>query len=94
MNFDVRSWDKYGSPKPTQSFIIPRPPGSSYHTDIRLDLLALGIADVSKLEFFPWHEGSIGSGGQGPDGRVMASVKIDGDGLGGPIPYQVFTPEC
>lgn len=94
INFEVRSWDRFGNAQPTQNFIVPKPPYGAYHTDIRLDLLNLGLVDVSKLEFYPFQEGSIGSGGQGPDGRVMASLKIDGDGFGGPIPYQVFTPQC
>lgn len=59
-----------------------------------MDLGGAGIGDVSKLEFLPWHEGSLGSGGQGAGGRILASVKLDGDGFGGGIPYQVFTPVC
>ncbi|KAF8466350.1 hypothetical protein BDZ91DRAFT_725242 [Kalaharituber pfeilii] len=94
INFEVRSWDKFGNQRPTQNFVIPRPPSTWYHTDIRLDLLNLGIVDVGKIEFLPFQEGSIGGPGQGPDGRILANVKIDGDGYGGPIPYQVFTPLC
>lgn len=91
---EIRSWDRFGNPQPNQAVVIPKPPPSTYYSEIRVDMLALGLGDVSRLEFLPYQAGSIGVGGQGPDGRVLAAVKVDGDGLGGPIPYQVFTPQC
>ena len=93
INFEVRAWDRDGVQKPTQSFIIPPPPQGVAATDIRLDLLNLGLVDVSRLEFLPYFAGSIGKGHSGPDGRLLAEVKIDGDGYGGVIRYEVYTPQ-
>lgn len=53
----------------------------------------LQLGSVSRLDFLAYHTGSEGSGGQGPNGRVFAEVRMDSDGTGAGIRYETYTPE-
>lgn len=76
-----------------QSFIINKPYGTFY-TTVAKNLVQMGLGNVKELRFLAYYTGTWGAGGQGPDGRVLAESRLDGDGSGGPIRYEAYTPRC
>lgn len=91
---EISAVTKDGISLPPLAILLTKPAAGSgtFFAEKMVDLVALGFGDVSRLSFLPYFTGSVGTGGQGPDGRILAGLKIDGDGYGGPVRYEVYTP--
>lgn len=77
----------YSSPV-VKTVIILKPVYGHYYSSATANLVSLGLGDVAKLNFRAFYTGSTAPGG----GPVYAEVRVDGDGNGGGINFEAYTP--
>lgn len=80
------------NPLPVYTIVIPKPSYGQFYSVVSVNLPSVGLGSVKKLDFLAFFTGSVGSGGQGPGGRVYAEVRLDANGSGTPIRYETYTP--
>jgi len=68
--------------------IIPKPAGGQYYSSVTVNLVSLGLGAVTKLDLVAFYTSSTAYGG----GTEHAEVRVDGDGLGGGISFEAYTP--
>lgn len=82
-----------GNPPVVQTVVIPKPSYGQFYSSVTKNLpIDLSLGSVKRLDWLSFYTGSENSGGQAPGGRVYAQVRLDGNGTGGGIHFEAYTP--